>query len=139
MSDITFPADRSYTSEHEWILVAPGADLPDAPVRVGITAVAVDALGELVFVELPAIGDTVTVGESCGEVESTKTVSDLFPPVSGEITAVNTAAVDEPGLVNADPYGEGWLFEVRPSVAGELLTAAAYAEANGYKADGSAL
>lgn len=131
MSDNAFPDDRSYTSEHEWILISPGADLPDAPVRVGITSVAVEALGELVFVELPEVGATVSVGQSCGEVESTKTVSDLFPPVTGEITAVNAAAVDEPGLINSDPYGEGWLFEVRPSAAGELLTAAEYAAQNG--------
>lgn len=131
MSSNAFPEELSYTDDHEWVTIAPGADLPSEPVRVGITSVAVEALGELVFIELPEVGSTVTVGQSCGEVESTKTVSDLFPPVSGEVTAVNSAAVDEPGLVNSEPYEGGWLFEVRPTVAGELLTAAEYAEKNG--------
>ena len=138
MANMTFPSDRSYTAEHEWVLIEPGGDLPATPVRVGITSVAVAALGELVFVDPPEVGKQVTVGEPCGEVESTKSVSDLFPPVSGEVTAVNTAAVDEPGLVNSDSYGGGWLFEVRPSAAGELLTAAEYAGQNGYNADGTA-
>jgi len=124
------PDDRSYTEEHEWVLIAPGAALPDTPVKVGITSVAAAALGDLVFLDLPEVGSTITTGETCGEVESTKTVSELFPPVGGTVTAVNAAAVDDPSLVTSDPYGEGWLFEVRPTAAGPLLTAAEYAERN---------
>lgn len=130
MSTNAIPEDRSYTVDHEWILIGPGEDLPDAPVRVGITSVAVEALGELVYVDLPVPGSDVVAGQSCGEVESTKTVSELFPPVSGSVTGVNQSAIEDPGLVNSDPYGEGWLFEVFPSEAGELLTAAEYAEQN---------
>ena len=130
MADNTIPDDRSYTEEHEWVLIAPGAALPDTPVKVGITSVAAAALGDLVFLDLPEVESTITTGETCGEVESTKTVSELFPPVSGTVTAVNTAAVDDPSLVTTDPYGEGWLFEVRPTAAGPLLTAAEYAERN---------
>jgi glycine cleavage system H protein len=130
MADNAIPDDRSYTEEHEWVLIAPGATLPDTPVKVGITSVAAAALGDLVFLDLPEVGSTIATGETCGEVESTKTVSELFPPVSGTVTAVNTAAVDDPSLVTSDPYGEGWLFEVRPTAAGLLLTAAEYAERN---------
>lgn len=134
MSSHAFPDDRSYTDDHEWVLIEPGATLPDEPVRVGITSVAVNSLGELVFVDLPEVGATIVAGESCGEVESTKTVSELYPPVSGRVTLINTAAVDDPGLVTSDPYGEGWLFAVQPSAAGELLTAAEYAAKNGMQA-----
>jgi len=130
MADSMIPDDRSYTEEHEWVLIAPGAALPDTPVKVGITSVAAAALGDLVFLDLPEVGSTITTGETCGEVESTKTVSELFPPVGGTVTAVNAAAVDDPSLVTSDPYGEGWLFEVRPTAAGPLLTAAEYAERN---------
>ncbi|MFG1798440.1 glycine cleavage system protein H [Nocardia sp. NPDC049149] len=125
------PVDRSYTRDHEWVVLAPGADLPDAPVRVGITAIAVDSLGDLVFVDLPAVGSTITVGSACGEVESTKAVSELFPPVSGRVTLVNQAVVDDPTLITSDPYDQGWLFAVLPSAAGELLTAAQYGQLNG--------
>jgi len=130
VADSMIPDDRSYTEEHEWVLIAPGAALPDTPVKVGITSVAAAALGDLVFLDLPEVGSTITTGETCGEVESTKTVSELFPPVGGTVTAVNAAAVDDPSLVTSDPYGEGWLFEVRPTAAGPLLTAAEYAERN---------
>ena len=128
---MSIPNDRSYTEEHEWVLIAPGAELPAAPVRIGITSVACDALGDLVFVDLPAVGATVTVGQACGEVESTKTVSELYPPVSGTVTEVNQAAADDPAVISADPYGEGWLFAVQPDAAGALMTAAEYAEKNG--------
>lgn len=128
MTTQTIPDDRSYTEEHEWVLIAPGADLPDTPVKVGITSVAAAALGDLVYLDLPEVGSTITAGETCGEVESTKTVSELYPPVSGTVTAVNAAAVDDPALVTSDPYGEGWLFEVQATAAGNLLTAAEYAE-----------
>lgn len=128
----SLPADRSYTAEHEWVMIEPGAELPvTEPVRIGITSVAADALGELVFVELPEVGTKVVAGESCGEVESTKTVSDIFPPVSGTVTILNTAAIDDPGIVSRDPYGEGWLFAVLPTAADTLLTAAEYAQVAG--------
>lgn len=131
MADNTIPDDRSYTDEHEWVDLAPGADLPDTPVRVGITGVAAAALGDLVYLDLPEVGTTISAGQTCGEVESTKTVSELFPPVGGEVTEINTAAVDDPSLVTTDPYGAGWLFAVRATDAGPLLTAAEYAEKNG--------
>ncbi|MHC9295965.1 glycine cleavage system protein GcvH [Mycobacterium sp. LTG2003] len=134
MSATPIPDDRSYTEEHEWVLIAPGADLPDEPVRIGITAVAAQALGDLVYLDLPEVGATVTAGEVCGEVESTKTVSELYPPVSGEVTEVNTAAVDDPSLVTSDPYGQGWLFAVAPTDTAVLLTAAEYADKNGVPA-----
>ncbi|GAA2401011.1 glycine cleavage system protein GcvH [Mycolicibacterium llatzerense] len=130
MATTTIPDDRSYTEEHEWVLVAPGAGLPDTPVRVGITSVAAAALGDLVYVDLPEVGSAITAGETCGEVESTKTVSELYPPVSGTVTAVNSDAVDDPSIITADPYDAGWLFEVQAIAAGNLLTAAEYAARN---------
>lgn len=123
------PENFSYSAEHEWIN-ATGDDIVGTTVRVGITAVAADALGEVVFADLPEVGDTVTAGEVCGEVESTKSVSDLYCPVSGEVTAVNEDVDDNPSLVNSDPYGEGWLFEVSVIEVGEIMDAAAYGEAN---------
>lgn len=131
---MSIPNDRSYTDDHEWVMIAPGADVPDIPVRIGITSVATAALGDLVFVDLPEVGAAVTVGEACGEVESTKTVSELYPPVSGRVTEVNQAAVDDPAVISADPYGDGWLFAVAAEAAGDLLTAAEYAEKNGVDA-----
>jgi glycine cleavage system H protein len=97
---------------------------------VGITAIASDALGEVVYADIPEVGATVTAGEICGEVESTKTVSDLFSPVTGEVTAVNELVSANPGILNSDPYGDGWLFEVAVTAAGPLLDDKAYAEAN---------
>ncbi|WP_433913769.1 glycine cleavage system protein GcvH [Brevibacterium litoralis] len=123
------PQDFAYSAEHEWINTTAEA-AAGATVRVGITAVATDALGEVVYVDLPAVGDTVTAGETCGEVESTKSVSDLYSPVTGEVVAVNEAADDDPSVVNNDPYGEGWLFEVAVTETGELMDAAGYAAAN---------
>lgn len=123
------PENFSYSAEHEWIN-ATGDDIVGTTVRVGITAVAADALGEVVFADLPEVGDTVTAGEVCGEVESTKSVSDLYCPVSGEVTAVNENVDDNPSLLNSDPYGEGWLFEVSVTEVGEIMDAAAYGEAN---------
>lgn len=123
------PENFSYSAEHEWIN-ASGDNIVGTTVRVGITAVAADALGEVVFADLPEVGDTVTAGEVCGEVESTKSVSDLYCPVSGEVTAVNEDVDDNPSLVNSDPYGEGWLFEVSVIEVGEIMDAAAYGEAN---------
>lgn len=120
----TIPADLKYTAEHEWV------DDAVSPVRVGVTSVATEALGDVVFVELPEVGSEVTAGETCGEIESTKSVSDLYAPVSGTVTEINQAAVDDPSLINSDPYGAGWLFTVDATDDGEYLTAAAYAEAN---------
>ncbi|KXZ57192.1 glycine cleavage system protein GcvH [Brevibacterium ravenspurgense] len=123
------PENFSYSAEHEWIN-ATGDNIVGTTVRVGITAVAADALGEVVFADLPEVGDTVTAGEVCGEVESTKSVSDLYCPVSGEVTAVNEDVDDNPSLLNSDPYGEGWLFEVSVTEVGDIMDAAAYGEAN---------
>lgn len=130
MPSTTIPADRGYTEEHEWVSLLPGADLPDAPVRVGITSVATESLGELVYVELPEVGSDIVAGESCGEVESTKTVSELYPPVSGRVVEINDAVTADPSVITADPYGAGWLFAVEVTATGALLTAAEYAEKN---------
>jgi len=107
MSELEYPQDLRYTAEHEWVRVG-----PEGVARVGITSFAQDALGDVVYVSLPAVGDTVAAGDSCGEVESTKSVSDIFAPVSGEIVAVNQTLDTAPELVNTDPYGEGWMYEV---------------------------
>ncbi|PRX47154.1 glycine cleavage system H protein [Prauserella shujinwangii] len=115
------PADRSYTKEHEWIR------LDDGVATVGITAFAAEALGDVVFVQLPAVGESVTAGEVCGEIESTKSVSELFAPATGEVVEVNEATVESPELVNSDPYESGWLFRVRTDSVPELLDDAAYA------------
>ncbi|ANY21596.1 glycine cleavage system protein GcvH [Gordonia terrae] len=131
MTNPALPENLSYTAEHEWIALAPGAEQTGDPVRVGITALAVENLGDLVYLELPDVGSTVTVGESCGEVESTKTVSELYPPVTGKVSIINTAAVENPEVVTSDPYGEGWLFAVIPDEVGELWTAAKYASEYG--------
>lgn len=124
MTDFDYPDDLRYTSDHEW--VRGGAD---APVRIGITAYAQDALGDVVYVSLPAVGDKVTAGDACGEVESTKSVSDLYAPLSGTVTAVNSALDDTPELLNSDPYGDGWCFELElddPAALEALMDAAAY-------------
>jgi len=117
------PEDLRYTREHEWIRTT-GDTL-----RVGVTDYAQEALGDIVFVTLPEVGAQVRAGEPCGEVESTKSVSDIYAPVSGTIVARNEALDTSPELVNSDPYGEGWMIDIRPdepdSVDG-LLDAAAY-------------
>ncbi len=117
-------ASLRYSAEHEWV---DGS----TPTKVGITQVAADALGDVVYVDLPEVGDTVTAGETCGEVESTKSVSDLYAPVTGTIVEVNQDAIDNPAILNEDPYGAGWLFTVEVSEEGPLLSAADYASANG--------
>ncbi|ORA13936.1 glycine cleavage system protein GcvH [Mycobacterium arosiense] len=113
MSDI--PPDLRYTAEHEWVRRS-----GDDTVRVGITDFAQSALGDVVFVQLPDVGAELTAGESFGEVESTKSVSDLYAPVSGKVSAVNTDLDGSPQLVNSDPYGAGWLLDVQVSEVGEL-------------------
>ncbi|KAB1503117.1 glycine cleavage system protein GcvH [Corynebacterium sp. 320] len=122
------PQDFLYSEEHEWVNT--NAVEEGATVRVGITHIATEALGEIVFVELPEVGSEVEAGEAFGEVESTKSVSDIYAPVSGEVVAINEALEDNAGLVNEDPYGEGWLYEVKVTESGDLMDAEAYAEAN---------
>ena len=119
------PAELSYTSEHAWV----SALTAEGTVRVGITDHAQDALGDVVYVDLPSVGDSVAAEDSFGEIESTKSVSDLFAPIAGEIVAVNEGLEDDPALVNSDPYGEGWIIEIRPENADDLanlLTAEGY-------------
>ena len=120
------PDDLRYTREHEWLRGDAGA-----PIRIGITAYAQEALGDIVFVTLPEVGTEVTAGEPLGEVESTKSVSDIYAPVSGTVTARNEQLDARPELVNLDPYGEGWMVEIEPSSgdgaeAADLLDATAY-------------
>ncbi|PRY47508.1 glycine cleavage system H protein [Geodermatophilus tzadiensis] len=127
---MTTPDDRRYTDQHEWALVQGGGD-SGTVVRVGITDHAQDALGDIVFVQLPEVGAEVTPGNPIGEVESTKSVSDVYSPVAGVVSAVNETLTDTPETVNADPYGQGWLVEITVSGNGadptaDLLDAAAY-------------
>jgi len=121
-----YPEDLKYTAEHEWVRT-PGS--AEGSVRVGITHYAQDQLGDIVYVSLPEAGETVEAGTACGELESTKSVSDVYAPLSGEIVARNEALDATPELVNNDPYGEGWLFEVVPadaSVVDGLMSSADY-------------
>ncbi|MGK5113316.1 glycine cleavage system protein GcvH [Geodermatophilus sp. CPCC 205506] len=124
------PDDRRYTEQHEWAMVQ-GGEGAATVVRVGITDHAQDALGDIVFVQLPEVGAEVVPGNPIGEVESTKSVSDVYSPVAGVVAAVNEALTDAPETINADPYGAGWLVEISvPGDAGDqvqgLLDAAAY-------------
>lgn len=121
-----YPDDLKYTAEHEWVRT-PGESA--GSVRVGITDYAQDALGDIVYVQLPEVGEAVTAGAAVGELESTKSVSDVYSPVTGEVVARNESLDATPELVNTDPYGAGWLFEVAVSDDGatsELLDAASY-------------
>jgi glycine cleavage system H protein len=121
-----YPDDLKYTAEHEWVRT-PGDSA--GSVRIGITDYAQDALGDIVYVQLPEVGETVTAGSAVGELESTKSVSDVYSPVSGQVVARNEALDATPELVNTDPYGEGWLFEVTVDEAAapaDLMDAAAY-------------
>jgi glycine cleavage system H protein len=120
-----FPEHLRYSPDHEWALLDSGE------VRVGITDYAQDALGDVVFVDLPEVGTTVKRGESCSEVESTKSVSEIYAPVSGEITAVNTELNDNPERLNEDPYGDGWMFVIAADDVAELD---ALLDAEGYRA-----
>lgn len=118
------PEQLRYTAEHEWVMPVQGGRM-----RVGITHYAQDALGDIVFLQLPEVGATVAAGDAVGEVESTKSVSEIYAPLAGTVVAVNEAVVDHPEVVNTDPYGEGWLLELEPgdpaAIEG-LLDAAGY-------------
>lgn len=123
---MTFPEDLKYSADHEWVRTGNANT-----VRIGITDYAADALSDVVYVALPTVGEEVAAGDACGELESTKSVSELYSPVSGVITAVNHLLADSPEIVNGDPYGDGWIFEVE--VTGEeelddLMDSDAYAE-----------
>lgn len=124
MRELEYPQDLRYTAEHEWVRAG-----SEGVVRIGITAFAQDALGDVVYVSLPSVGDTLGAGDSCGEVESTKSVSDLYAPLAGQVVAVNEALATTPELVNSDPYGQGWMYDVLLSEAGaaeSLLDLEAY-------------
>jgi len=117
------PQDRRYTKEHEWV------SRNGAVVRFGITSFAQEALGDIVYVSLPTVGSQISAGEACGEVESTKSVSDIYAPVSGTVVAINDLLDGAPETVNADPYEAGWMVEVETDATlDDLLDAAAYAE-----------
>ncbi|GAA3763636.1 glycine cleavage system protein GcvH [Salinactinospora qingdaonensis] len=103
---MSVPAELGYTNEHEWVSVNEGV------ATIGITAYAAESLGDIVYLEAPEVGATVTAGEPCGEVESTKSVSDIYSPVNGEVVEVNRVADDDPEIIGSDPYGQGWLFKV---------------------------
>ena len=113
----SIPQDLKYTESHEWISID-----ADGSVRIGISDHAQEALGDLVFVELPAVGETINQGDACAVVESVKAASDIYAPVTGEVTAVNEDLEDDPGSINTDPYGDGWLFQVQLTDPEELDT-----------------
>lgn len=113
------PDTLRYTAEHEWITTGD-------PATMGITATASEALGDIVFLELPAVGAALTAGAVCGEIESTKSVSELYSPVTGTVVEVNAAAVADPSIVNADPFGAGWLIKMSVESVGALLTPEEY-------------
>ncbi|WP_432972924.1 glycine cleavage system protein GcvH [Dactylosporangium sp. CA-233914] len=120
------PEDLRYTAEHEWL-----APAGEGTFRIGITHFAQDSLGDIVFVQLPEAGASFEAGAALGEVESTKSVSEIYAPVSGEVVAVNSALESAPELINSDPYGAGWLVELKatdPAAVGDLLDAKAYGE-----------
>jgi glycine cleavage system H protein len=128
MSATPNPTDRRYTTEHEWIKAEGELYV------VGITAFAQDQLGDIVYVELPKVGDVLEAGKQFGVIESVKTASDLYAPVSGEVLEVNSALVDQPQSVNDDPYEAGWMIKIQPadsSAVDKLLTAEQYTEQTG--------
>ena len=123
------PEDLRYTADHEWV-----RSTGEGSVRIGITDYAQNSLGDIVFVQMPEPGTTITPGDSIGEVESTKSVSDIFAPVTGTVVSRNDALDAQPELVNSDPYGDGWMIEIElsdPAELDDLLTAAGYAESVG--------
>lgn len=120
------PDHLLYTAEHEWLL------RQEESFRVGITDFAQEALGDIVYVQLPSVGATLTAGAACGEVESTKSVSEIYAPLSGRVIAVNEALSSNPEVINSDPYGAGWLFDLASDdEVGSLLSAEAYRAATG--------
>ena len=126
LTELNFPEDLSYTKEHEWI-----RSLDGDTVRVGITAYAQDQLGDIVFVDLPQVGDIFKQEEELTTVESVKAVSEVYMPIGGQILAVNTALEDSPELINSDPYNEGWIIEIKPNDSSdleELMSREAYLE-----------
>jgi glycine cleavage system H protein len=128
MESPLFPDDVRYTAEHEWARLSAAAT-EGQTIRIGITDFAQEALGDIVFVTLPEVGAEVSAGQAFGEVESTKSVSDIYAPVAGVVVARNEALDRQPELLNSDPYGEGWIVEIRVESAGvldTLLTAAEY-------------
>jgi glycine cleavage system H protein len=114
INELNLPDDVRYTDDHEWVKAE------DEKVRIGITDYAQDQLGEMIFVEVPEVGDTLDKGEAFGSLESVKAVSDMYMPVGGEVLAVNTALEDAPETVNQDPYSGGWIIEIKPSDPSEL-------------------
>lgn len=121
-----YPEDLKYTSEHEWVRSGNGS-----VVRVGITEYAAEQLGDIVFVTLPSVGESVAAGDACGELESTKSVSDVFTPLTGVVAGVNGLLESNPETINADPYGDGWLFDLEvgsDTDLDELMDADGYAE-----------
>jgi len=119
----SIPNELSYTKEHEWVSSV------DQTFTMGITDYAQAALGDIVYVQLPKVGEAVVAGKVCGEVESTKSVSDIYAPVTGTIVAINDALSNSPETINLDPYGAGWLAKIEVSAApSDLLTATQYAE-----------
>ena len=121
-----YPDDLQYSSKHEWVRQGAGTT-----VRVGITSYAAEALGDVVYVSLPQVGEEIAVDDACAEVESTKSVSDVYSPATGVVTAVNELLNDTPEAINSDPYGDGWIFELElsdPEELEELLDADSYAE-----------
>jgi glycine cleavage system H protein len=123
---MSVPAELKYTAEHEWVAIE------GETATIGITDFAAQALGDVVFVSLPTVGATVSAGDPCGEVESYKSVSELYSPVTGEVTAINEELNDDPALINAEPYHLGWIFRVRLTTGTEatagLLSPAEYEE-----------
>ena len=119
------PTNRQYTKEHEWVLVE--GDVA----TIGITAYAAEKLGDVVFVDLPKVGTTTTYMKICGEIESTKSVGELYAPLDGEVVEINDVVVSAPETVNSDPFGEGWLIKVKFSTLPELMTAEEYAALTG--------
>jgi len=121
-----YPEDLKYSADHEWVRSG-----NESTVRIGVTDYAADQLGDIVFASLPSVGETVSTGDACGELESTKSVSDIFSPVPGVVSAVNALLESNPETINADPYGDGWLFEVdleEGADLDDLMDADAYAE-----------
>lgn len=108
------PSDLKFTKEHEWVATTPSANV----FRVGITDYAQSALGDIVYVQLPKVGQKLTAGEVCGEIESTKSVSEIYSPITGEVSSVNGNLDGAPEIINSEPYGSGWILEI--SVSGEL-------------------